>query len=338
MLREATMWFHIRAMGFGRTPAAAETGNSAKNGAEAVARRERKSRVFSDARPLARALPVLVLGALGCEGLYSPNDTAVSVGLALGTGGTTSVQAALPQGEEWKCLADPEAPAMPQKQTYNFTGVVVDYQSHMPVSATMRACQGTDFDCVKGIADGAQIPPLMPNGPPAMTIQLPTGFTDGLLRITVPPGDVYFPYDYYIKGPITRDVIATQPFPLVTASAFADFVTGLGADPMVAGQLGTLGVQIYDCNQDPAKGVSLVILNDPSTVEGKIAWAQAGAVPVATTETDESGLTGFINLPGINLNVEAVVQGYHFGQRSFRVRPGRLTTGAIRALGYANAY
>jgi hypothetical protein len=198
----------------------------------------------------------------------------------------------------------------------------------MPLQgASLRACGVLDRACLVGEAQGVATPPLLTNGPPTVTVNLPAGFV-GFLRLTAPD---YVDYDYYIGGPMTKNAISTQPFTMVSTSSFVEFVQGLGANPQTAGGLGSLGVQILNCMEDPASGVQLR-LSDPDRPElqGAEVWAAQGYLPVPGTLTDNTGVAGLINLPSVNLAVEAVIAGRTFGGRSFPIQAGRLTTGTIR--------
>jgi hypothetical protein len=241
---------------------------------------------------------------------------------------TDSSLSALPPN--WTCLADstPEAQAPPTAPTYTFTGFVLDYRDQQPLSgASLSACSINDVSCERVVAVGVPSGPLTPNGPPSITVPLPAGFV-GFLRLTAPN---YVIYDYYVGGPVTRNVVATQPFTLVSLSSFAEFATGLGADPAVAGTQGALAVQILDCNNDPAPEVELR-LSDPArpSLQNAELWAAQGLIPVPNQPTDRAGVAGFINLPSENVAVEAFVAGKTFGGRSFRIQAGRLTTGTMR--------
>jgi hypothetical protein len=204
----------------------------------------------------------------------------------------------------------------------------------------MQACQQSDPACDGGggLMMGAQVPAPIPT----MSITLPVAPLGQalFLRFSAPQ---YIPYDYYIEGPITGDVPLTQPIPLVSNSSYSDFVGGLGLDPVAASTLGTLGVQIFDCDQDPAPDVSLFLPDAesiPALQQGVLAYyvTGPGQVPVPTSQTDNSGIAGFFKLPLINITVEAVWQGHHFGRTTIPIKEGRITTASIRAVGYANGY
>jgi hypothetical protein len=132
---------------------------------------------------------------------------------------------------------------------------------------------------------------------------------------------------------VVKDVPATQPFTLVSFSSLAEFVGGLGvADPLAQATLGTLAVQVFDCNGDPAPDVELKLTDQDQFPDLRMAqpWAVQDRIPVLNRPTDVSGNAGFIGLPARNIAVEASVLGRSFGSRSFRITPQRLTTGTIR--------
>lgn len=330
------MWCHIRATGFGRTLTRATSAAARGTGeCRRVARSSASCGLLVGLGALSAAFSV------GCSAT-APNDTWAEENPGVSTNPLRDGGQDPTLTHEWACLNTPAPAAMPAQASYQLTGFIVDYQSHNPVnSPQMRACLANDFTCSTGVQDGVVIP-MLPTVPlPGMRVTLPAGF-EGFLRITA---QNYFPYDYYIGGPITGDVFLTQPFPLVTASAFGDFAAGIGVDPVAAGALGTLGVAIYNCDQEPAEGVALAFSDPADDLKTAVGWAQGDGYPVRTEGypvltklTDSSGTTGFVNLPPRNISIEAVIGTKHFGKRTFQIKPGRLTTGVMRATGYANGY
>jgi len=277
------------------------------------------------ALPLSATLAAL---ALGCSDLAPSGDTYDSV-TGTGRGAISDTDAAPP--ENWRCLTNgvAETPAAPTAAAYTFTGFVFDYRQFTPFTgASLRACSINDFACTEGIGQGVMAPPARPGLPPSVTVPVTAGAVV-FLRLTAPE---YVTYDYYVGGPMTQNVVATQPFTMVSNTSFGEFVLGLGADPTVVGAQGALAVQILDCNSDPAPGVQLR-LSDPDrpSLQGALRWAAQGRIPVPDQVTDQDGVTGFLNLPkNENVAVEAFVAGQTFGGRSFHIEAGRLTTGTIR--------
>jgi len=170
---------------------------------------------------------------------------------------------------------------------------------------------------------------------------LPAGFAVGLppapfqsfIRLTA---DGYADFDYYVKGPMVEPVVATQPFSMLTTSSVGEFISGLGANPMTASQLGVLALLVFDCNNDPAPDVGpKITTRQPAT--DLIPYAIQDQIPVANRRTDESGIAGFVNVPLENVTVEAEVEGRTFGSTSFPILPGRITSGTLR-VSYNKAY
>ncbi|HKO91103.1 MAG TPA: hypothetical protein VJU61_08125 [Polyangiaceae bacterium] len=274
--------------------------------------------------PLCAALAAT---ALGCSELAPPNDTYETV---TGTGQSRFSEADAAPPDNWRCLTgdDVETLEPPTAATYTYTGFVFDYRQGMPFAgAALRACNINDFACDVGVAQGVPVPPQRANTPPGVAVTLAAGFV-GYLRLTAPQ---YITYDYYVGGPMTKNVVATQPFAMVSETSFGEFALGLGANPMVVGTQGALAVQILDCNSDPAPGVELRLTDkERPTLQNAQLWAAQGGIPVPDQSTDASGIAGFINLPNENIAFEAYVANRTFGKRSFRVAAGRLTTGTIR--------
>jgi len=272
-------------------------------------------------------LPLSAAVALGCSDLAPPGDTYNSV-----TGVRTdeiSTDAALP--ENWRCLAEDfpeELPATPTAASYTYTGFVFDYRQGIPFGgASLRACNINDSACAVGVAQGVPVPPQRENVPPGIAASVTAGFV-GYLRLTAPD---YVTYDYYVGGPMTQNVVATQPFAMVSLTSFGEFAVGLGAKPELVGTQGALAVQVLDCNSDPAPGVQLRLTDkDRPTLQNAQLWAAQGGIPVPDEVTDASGIAGFINLPNENIAFEAFVANRTFGKRSFRIVAGVLTTGTMR--------
>jgi hypothetical protein len=312
MLEPSTMWHSMRV--YGQQPSGAEKAAgkvSVASGVDAVARKGTMGMV---APRLAMAAAMLC--AVGCSDLDPANQTYEQVYNPL---------TVMP--ENWRCLDTPPPPVMPTKATMQYTAFVPDYRTLLPVAFDARACNTTDFMCPAGVAQGSMT--LLPISPvPGFTVTVPAQF-EGFVRLTAPG---YLTFDYYIGGAMVEDRVATQAFSMVSETSAGEFLTGLTANPAESAVLGILAVQVMDCNQDFAPGVTLHLpdaVNQP-TLRSAQPFATQGRVPVLNAATDEEGIAGFINLPSVNLQVEAEVLGRRFGARAFPIRPGRLTSGTIR--------
>jgi len=263
-----------------------------------------------------------------CVSTMSTPDSATA---QASTGNPLSLTPTLPGN--WACLdespPEPDEPD-PNRDVVTFSVVVADDRTLQQIpEVSLRACSVNDRVCEAGIAQGTTLPPASPGLPPAMTVQLPVQF-QGFLRLTAPG---YVLYDYYIGGPMLQDVIATQPFLLVSESYLLEIMQGLGvAAPSRSAGLGMLRVQVLDCNLDPAPGVELRLSDQdqPGDQLTAQAWANQARIPVLNAPTDDEGIAGFIDLPTENFVFEAVVNGRTFGSRTFPISPNRLTTGTIR--------
>jgi len=234
------------------------------------------------------------------------------------------------------CLDKPPAPPPPAPTApgFSYTGFVPDYRNPLiSVKANVRSCSTTDAVCDPGIAQGVPIPSPMPGYPDGFAVGLPASPFQSYIRLVAPD---YAPLDYYVKGPMIENVVATVPFSMVSISSLGEFLAGLGADPMTASQLGVLVMVVFDCNSDPAPNVQLKLTTrQPAT--DVIPWAIQDFIPVAGRPTDERGIAGFVNVPLENVTVEALIDGRSFGSTSFPVLPGRLTGGTLRPA-YDKAY
>jgi hypothetical protein len=236
-----------------------------------------------------------------------------------------------PLPENWACLESNQPPMVPAdpNRVLTFTGFVFDYRSVMPLpTATLKTCIVTDVACVDGITKGIVMPPQREGLPPSMTAPLPYGF-EGFFRLEA---EGYIPYDYFLGGPMVADVLATQPFNMISQSSLQEFSVGLGADPAVIASAGVLGLQVFDCNNDPAADVTLRLtdLDSRPSLLAAQAWAAVDRIPVLNRPTDNDGIGGFIMLPIENVVIEAEVLGRLFGRRGIVIRPGRLTAATIR--------
>jgi hypothetical protein len=207
------------------------------------------------------------------------------------------------------------------------------------MGATVRACLLNDASCLNELVpDGVSTSASAGNPQPTFSMGLPRNF-QGFLRLQATATDpVYVTQDWYLQGPVARDIQNPQPFLMLSQSSLVEFVGGLGVDPMkpILG-LGVLAVYVLDCDGNLAPGVTLR-LPDLSDAEAAnvIPWGINRGIPVLDQPTDVSGIAGFIGLPLRNLVIEAEVNGRRFGNSPIPVRALRLTTGAIRP-SYASA-
>jgi len=203
------------------------------------------------------------------------------------------------------------------------------------VPVTARSCSTTDAVCDPPVTTGVTVPPQQQGYPGGFAIGLPPAPFTSFIRLTAPG---YADFDYYIKGPMNENVVATQPFSMVSLTSFGEFVAGLRVDPMRASQLGVLALLVFDCNSDPAVDVELKLTTGADSPEVDVVpFAIQDRIPVADRRTDVSGLAGFVNVPLGNVTVEALVDGRSFGSTSFPVLPGRLTSGTLRT-NYVKGY
>jgi hypothetical protein len=230
----------------------------------------------------------------------------------------------------WRCLdpigaAPPQQPATPLTAPPTFTAYVPDYSRPQQIvtGLTAIACLITDPICANPVGEG------MANPRDAMTagvkIPLFPAF-EGFIRLQA---EGYITQDYYINGPINGNIQLTQALSMVSLPSAAAFITRIGGDPAFAIQQGILAAQVFDCDNDEAANVTLV-LSDPQQQQVARPFAQQDRLPIANRPTDDEGIAGFINLPPVAISVEAEVNGRRFGSRGFDIKPGVLTSGTIR--------
>lgn len=319
MLEPSTMWHSMRVSG--RQPSGAAQATGMAGDLDTVARKG----TFSMMAHWLTAAAALAC-AMGCSDLDPASET------------YQQKYNLRPLSDRWKCIdADPVPAPMPTRAAFTYTAYVPDYRTQSAVpGVSARACLITDFACTEGVFEGTPVPPPLPGFPPGFSVTLASNF-EGFVRVSAPN---YLPLDYYILGPMREDVTATQAFSLVSETSAAEFLAGLGvANPLEAVSLGILAAQVFDCNNDPAPEVTLYLPDQAQqpALQSARPFATNDRLPKTNAATDDEGIAGFINLPPVNISVEAEVEGRRFGLRTFRIQPGRLTSGTIRpsyTLGY----
>jgi hypothetical protein len=222
-------------------------------------------------------------------------------------------------GRDWSCIRQLQPDSTVTRSTANAARLVQSLQvlslaaGTVPVATNVRACAQRDVNCTAPLT--ANIP-LDAQG--WVDLPLFDGF-DGYLEITGPQivSTLLF-YQDPLSAESRRDttplgVVETALLPMLTAAI------GTPQDPA----LGLVYLRAFDCNNDPALGVKYTI-DKPS-----VPWYFVAGLPSsAVTETEGSGLGGFINVP---LGITVVDAALSNGERDIAlpktllVRPNWMT-------------
>ncbi len=277
---------------------------------------------------VARASALLLLaGVSGCgEILDIPED----VTLAL--------------EDPWGCLDGPAGPATPQSPTATVRFLACDFISNCSVPVTglsARLCDKLDIGCnnprVTGIRDT--------NG--VLEVDVPTGVRgfDGYLEVSTsvarcydtetfgnaargllctlaPECDpvaptaacdipVYAQVLWFFNPPVVADIEQPIPLQLYPSASLPLIVDAAGGS--LAPGTGSVFMTAVDCNGQPAPGVTLEIAEYEN--QATPLYFDSGVISNTVSETDASGVGGFIRIPpgfvevtGLNRDAEPVAE------------------------------
>jgi hypothetical protein len=191
-------------------------------------------------------------------------------------------------GHDWSCIGALNSPPMVARSTANAARLVQSIQilslvtGAVPRGVTVRACAQRDLECSNPVSASV---PLDAQG--WADLSLYDGF-DGYVEIQGPEivPTILF-YQDALSLEARRDttplgVVERQSLPMLTAAI------GSQQDP----QLGLVYLRAFDCENEPAVGVHYTI-DKPSVPFYFVAGLPSGT----RTETENSGLGGFINVP-----------------------------------------
>lgn len=141
------------------------------------------------------------------------------------------------------------------------------------------------------------------------------------------------PASFYPGGLVADQAAQTLPtydFTPASLSLLASTVTTSKIALDTDGGLGHIFVTIYDCNDHQASGVSLTI--DNSAAQTVIFYSSGGLPTTKTSQTDNYGLAGAVNVPTGSLTVKATLaaQLLPIGTINVPIRPGAITFAYLR--------
>ena len=218
----------------------------------------------------------------GADELQDPNATSAS------NTNTAVDSLTAEKGHDWSCIGSLSSPPMVARSNANAARLVQSLQilslvtGAVPNGISVRACAQRDLECSNPVSGSVSL-----DAQGWADLSLYDGF-DGYLEIQ---GPEIIPTILFYQDALTlesrRDttplgVVERQRLPMLTAAI------GSQQDP----QLGLVYLRAFDCKSEPAVGVRYSI-DKPSVPFYFIAGLPTGA----TTETESSGLGGFINVP-----------------------------------------
>jgi hypothetical protein len=260
-----------------------------------------------------RAALLLALGALaGCAQVLDLPDT-----------GTLSL---VPTGP-WRCLDSLGEAPVPSTAMATVRFQACDFISNctLPVRGLhARLCDKLDVGCLSprqlDIQDrGGQVEFSVPTGPHGFDgyLEVSTGvapcydrtiFGDaaaGLLCQLAPACDpaapnleacnvpIYSPVLWFFNPPVVADIEAPIPLQLYPSASLPLVVDAAGGSLQPG--TGAVFMSIVDCDGKPAPGVSLQIAEHADVADAL--YFDSGVLSNSATETDASGIAGFIHIP-----------------------------------------
>ncbi|HEU4578284.1 MAG TPA: hypothetical protein VFS67_08520 [Polyangiaceae bacterium] len=202
---------------------------------------------------------------------------------------TTAIDALTAEpGHDWSCVGALNLPPMVARSTANAARLVQSIQilslvtGAVPKDVSVRACAQRDLECNNPVSPSV---PLDAQG--YADLSLYDGF-DGYLEIQGPEivSTILF-YQDALALDARRD---TTPLGVVERDRLPMLTAAIGSQQEP--QLGLVYLRAFDCQNEPAVGVRYRI--DRSSVPF---YFVAGLPSGTSTETERSGLGGFINVP-----------------------------------------
>jgi hypothetical protein len=226
----------------------------------------------------------------------------------------------------WSCLDTPAPTPQPSAATATVRFQACDFISNctMPVEGlTARLCDKLDVGCLSprqlGIEDrGGLVEVEVPTGPRGFDgyLEVSTGFArcydtevfgeaaTGVLCQFAPECDraaptdacnvpIYSPVLWFFNPPIFADVQPPIPLQLYPSAALPLVLDAAGGE-IIPGT-GSVFVTVIDCDGKPASGITLEIAEYSDVADAL--YFDSGVLSNTATETDASGVGGFIHIP-----------------------------------------
>lgn len=195
--------------------------------------------------------------------------------------------------KRWKCLDEQptKAPAVDESRRVAISFDVVDFkQASTPDGLIVRACAQTDVACSEPIIDN-----VVPDSDGVVSFDLPYGFL-GFYELDAPG---FVPGLSFSNRPATQDMMYHGPV-IVSIQSQLDLAKFGGE--MIDDTLGTIVIEVTDCDGGPGDGVRLEMESDDQHAfyfEGPLPDRQLEAT-VVTTALGRGGVqravAGFSNV------------------------------------------
>jgi hypothetical protein len=232
----------------------------------------------------------------------------------------------LPPDGPWRCLEEPAEPVVPSTSMATVRFQACDFISNctLPVTGlSARVCDKLDIGCnnprVANIRDtNGQLEFDVPTGPrgfdgyvevstalaPCFDTNVFGNAAQGLLCQLAPECDpaaptaacdvpIYSPVLWFFNPPVVADL--EQPIPLqLYPSASLPLVVDAAGGTLAPGT-GSVFMTAIDCDGQPAPGVTLDIAEYQD--EATPLYFDSGVISNTVSETDASGIGGFIRIP-----------------------------------------
>lgn len=221
---------------------------------------------------------------------------------------------------KWGCLGNVKPPTFPNPKV-NVSVPLVDLISKKPVTAIdARPCGKTDVACATPLG-----PTVQPNASGILSFVVDAGF-DGYIELKSTNVDgglpAYLPSLVFFNPPLSVDTIYIS-IPLISPVALGGLAAQFGnaIDP----SLGAPFAEVVDCLGKAADGVGVAV--DQADASTRTFYFVNGLPTESTTQTDQTGYSGFINTPiGVRTITGTVrATSKRVGTISVLVRPSTLT-------------
>ena len=253
--------------------------------------------------------------ASGCTELKDGSAPSPGDAFSLTNNGSGPDAGFTSEGTAFQCSASEQAPDDdPPERVIHRMFIGDTTTTTAPDSLRVVACALIDVNCENPVT-----PPVGPDDERAITLELPYDF-DGFFEIT---SDETVPALYFLPQGIREDTFAS-PLGLISPSAL-DALAALNGITLDMNK-GLLLVRTYDCDDQPAAGVSL-----ESNREGEIFMFVGGLPIIGAEETRADGIGGYINVPRGLVRIEGthVASGRAAGAASLVVREQWMTYGDL---------
>lgn len=222
----------------------------------------------------------------------------------------------------WGCLSDEaqtasvaSVPADAARVIFSLQIVELNTGALFP-DVRVRACDVSDVTCSRPLTDW-----IAADAQGWVDLALFESFT-GFIEIDSPAVP---PYLFHIKDPLPAESVIEYPLGVVARGSIEPLaqLSGLEYDPSA----GVLAVRSFDCDGNPASGVSL------ATDSSGVIWYYADGLPTfRTNASGEDGIGGIFNAPAGLIFVDPIAPtgASISGPQSMVVRAGWVSTSYVR--------